>query len=413
MAPEGMLEIPDAGSNQAASSGGTDALNPNDILPVKPGDVIRMFGYLPNKLREFLQQLEATVAEDFLARLNALGAGLSADLRSIPDRIAGIENRILSAWDQMLLPIAPLQFDAQLAIEANFTSDQIDIDASLQTVASVRPGQLRVELERMFNDAFAQIHQLSAHMTTSAGTSLMYTIDKLEKNLLFDLTQDLDDFLAALDPEPIAAELDKLIETALQRAPEALNTIQDELIAAARRFEQMIRDLNPVTQAQKFLTVVEVLEEQLNLLDPRRLAAELGEIHQAIKQIFLAYDPAVFAQEIFDIIEALADSLEALDPATLLGDLADFDGVIQRVEDAVPTQVLADIDSSLEDVGTSLQELDPSAMLDAINDLPDRLVEAVRTAIESIKAEILALLNAIKYASGSASVSVEASASVG
>jgi len=411
MAPEGMLEMPDA--SDSSSSSAASNLDPEDILPVKPGDVIRMFGYLPNKLREFIAQLEDTVAEEFLARLNALGQGLSTDLRSIPDKIMGIENRVLSVWDEMLLPIGPLQFEAQLAIEANFTTEQIELDVSLQTVANVRPGQLRLELDQMLNDTFEQIRQMSAQLTSTTGNSLMYAIDQLEKNMLHGLTQNMDDFLAALDPEPIASELDTLIETVLRRAPEALDDIQDDLIAAARRFEQIIRDLNPATQAQKFLTVAEVLEEQVNLLDPRRLAAELTEIHQAIKQIFLAYDPAVFAQEIFEIIEALAEALEALDPATLLGDLADFDAVIQRIKDAVPIQALADIDSSLEEVGSRLQEINPSALMDAINDLPDRIVEAVRNAVEAIKAEILALLQAIKYASGNASVSMGASATVG
>ena len=324
-----------------------------------------------------------------------------------------IENRVLTSWDEMLMPVGPLQFEAQLAIEANFTTDQIDLDVSLQGVASVRPGQLRSEMDQALNETFNQIHQMSAQLTSSAGNNLMYAINQLEKNLLHGLTQNLDDFLAAIDPEPIALELDRLIEIVLRRAPEVLDDIEDDLVAAARRFEKIIRDLNPATQAQKFLSVIEVLEEQVNLLDPRRLAAELAEIHQAIKQIFLAYDPAVFAQEIYDIIEALAESLEALDPAVLLGDLADFDAVIQRVEDAVPTQALASIDSSLEEVGSRLQEIDLNALMQAINDLPDRITEAVRNAVEAIKAEIIALLEAIKYASGSASVSVESTASVG
>jgi hypothetical protein len=235
----------------------------------------------------------------------------------------------------------------------------------------------------------------------------------LEQNLLHGLTEDLDSFLAALDPEPIAVELDLLVDTALRRAPAALTELQDDLLAAFRRLERIIRDLNPVTLAQRFLTVVEVLEEQVSLLDPRRLAAELAEIHAAIKSVFLAYDPAVFAQEIFEVVDALAGALEALDPATLLGDLADFDAVLAKIEEAVPTAALAGIDSSLEEVGARLQALDPSALIDVINALPGRLVEAISRAVTTLKAEIVALLNAIKYASANATVSVQASVSVG
>lgn len=388
-------------------------MNPEDILPVKPGDVIRMFGYLPNKLREFIDGLENGVAEEFLQRLNGLGNGLATDLQSVPDQIMAIENRLLTVWDEMLLPIGPLQFEAQLAIEANFSTEQIELGLSLETVAEVRPGRLRMELDQILKDTFNEIHQMSVQLTSAVGNNLMYAIGQLEKNFLHGLTQDIDDFLAALDPEPVAAELDTLIETVLRRAPEALDAVQDDLIAAAHRFEGIIRELNPANQAQKFLTVTEVLEEQVNLMDPRRLAAELTEIHQAIKKIFLAYDPAVFAEEIYEIIEALASSLEALNPATLLGELADFDAVLERVENAVPTQALASIDSSLEELGSRLQEIDPGGLMDAVNELPDRIVEAVLSAIESIKAEILALLQAIKYASGNTSASVEVSATVG
>ncbi len=408
MAPPGMLAQAEPG---AAAS--LPPIDPATVLPVRPGDVVRMFGYLPNKLREFIDRLEAAAAESFLARLDGLGRGLAADLRALPEALMGIEGRILSAWNEMLLPIGPLQFSAQLAIEANFEAGEIDLSASLDAVAAVRPGRLRADMDRLLADTLGQLRRQVNALTTAAGGSLTYAVTRLEQNLLHGLTQDLDSFLAALDPEPLAVELDALVETALRRAPEALTEIQDEITAAFRRLEQIIRDLNPATLALKFLTVTEVLEEQINLLDPRRLAAELAEIHQAIKNVFLAYDPAIFAQELFEIVDAVAAGLEALDPAALLGDLADFDAILAQVEAAVPSQALAGIDSSLEAVGARIQALDPNALIQAINDLPDRLVEAISTAVEQIKAEILALLGAIKYASANASVSVQASASIG
>ena len=412
MAPAGTLEPRPAGETPAPSSPGSPQ-DPADLLPVRPGDVVRLFGYLPNKLRDYISQLEATVAQQFLAQLDGLGRGLATDLRAVPEAIMGIESRVLAVWDEMLLPIGQLQFGAQLAIEANFDGSRIDLQGSLDAVATVRPGQLRADVDGLLRETLRQVHVTAQQLITGAGNSLAYAVTQLEQNLLHDLTADLDDFLAALDPEPIAAELDLLIATALRRAPEALVELQDDLVAAFRRLERIIRELNPATLAQKFLTVTEVLEEQVNLLDPRRLAAELAEIHQAIKAIFLAYDPAIFAQEIFDIVDALAGALEALDPATLLGDLADVDAVLAKIEQAVPTTALAGIDSSLKAVGARLQALDPNALIAVINALPGRLVEAITNAIAAIKAEIIALLNAIKYASANASVRVEASATVG
>lgn len=408
MLPPGTLEPRDPNASPPSTPP-----DPAELLPIQPGDVVRMFGYLPNRLRTYIAQLETTVAQEFLARLDGLGHGLAEDLRALPEALLGIEQRILAAWDEMLLPIGPLQFSAQLAIEANFAGSQLNLQGSLDAVAAVRPGQLRAELDGLLRETLRHLHTTAQQLTRGAGNSLAYAVTQLEQNLLYDLTQDLDAFLAALDPEPIAAELDLLIAAALRRAPEGLAAIEADLIAALQRLERIIRDLNPATLAQKFLTVLEVLEEQINLLDPRRLTAELAEIHQAIKDVFLAYDPAIFAQEIFDVVEALASALEALDPAALLGDLADFDGVLDQIEAAIPTNALAGIDSSLAEVGARLQALNPNALIEVINELPARLVTAIQTAVERIKAEIIALLNAIKYASANASVQVEASVTVG
>lgn len=408
--PPGTLEArpPDT----ATPSPGTPQ-DPAEQLPIRPGDVVRMFGYLPNRLRDHIAQLEASVAQEFLTRLDGLGRGLAVDLRAVPEAIMGVEQRILAAWDEMLLPIGPLHFGAQLAIEANFDGSQIDLQGSVDAVAAVRPGQLRADLDALLRDTLRQVRGTAQQLTSGAGNSLAYAVTQLEQNLLHDLTQDLDTFLAALDPEPIAAELDLLITTALRRAPAGLAAIQADLVAAFQRLERIIRDLNPATLAQKFLAVLEVVEEQINLLDPRRLAAELAEIHQAIKDVFLAYDPASFAQELFAAVDALASALEALNPATLLGDLADFDGVLDQIAAAVPTAALAGIDSSLAEVGARLQALNPNALIEVINELPARLVAAISTAVDVIKAEIVALLNTIKYASANASVQVEASVTVG
>jgi hypothetical protein len=187
-APAGTLAPRPAGDT-AAPAGPQD---PADLLPVRPGDVVRLFGYLPNRLREFVQGLEATVAEQFLAQLDGLGRGLAADLRAVPEAIMGVESRILTAWDEMLLPISPLQFRAQLAIEANFATSQIDLQGSLDAVAAVRPAHLRAELDGVLRSTLRQVHSAAQQLTTGAGNNLAHTVSQLEQNLIHWLTEDLD-----------------------------------------------------------------------------------------------------------------------------------------------------------------------------------------------------------------------------
>jgi hypothetical protein len=86
-----------------------------------------------------------------------------------------------------------------------------------------------------------------------------------------------------------------------------------------------VRELNPGTQALKFLSVLEVLREELDVLNPRRLAADLAIVHVAIRERISAYDPGVLATEIGAILKSIADKLKTLNPAALLGDLSFLD----------------------------------------------------------------------------------------
>jgi hypothetical protein len=406
MAPEGALDVrqPD------------EPLNVDNLpqtLSVRPGDIVRMFGYLPNQLREFLAGLDESVAGEALGALNALGQGLAADLRTLPDALWGLEGELSQTFNSLLSPLGQAQANAQLAIQANFGGGDVDINLSLSLVASTGPGRLRSDLNDTWQATLATIHRLGEQLAGTVGSSLEHTAGQLENSLLAGLTGSLDSFLAALDPEPIAAELDALVEAALRKAPEALTTLESEIEAGARRLERLVRQLNPGMQAHKFLTVLEVLGEELDVLNPQRLADELAEIHRAIKVTIQAYDPALFADEIFDVVSAVAGTLRSLDPAALLGDLSFLDETIDRIENAVPTDALAGIGASLTEVGERLTALDPAAMLEEIEQLGPRILAAFELSIEAIRREIITLLEAIRFASGSASVSVSASASVG
>ena len=123
--------------------------------------------------------------------------------------------------------------------------------------------------------------------------------------------------------------------------------------------------------------------------------------------------PAVFAEEVYQVITAVAAALRSLDPAALLGDLTFLDDILNDVEDAVPTNALVGVGESLTEVGTRLAELDPGGLLEAVENLGPRLIDEFEVGVEAIRREIVALLEAIRYASGDASVSATVEVGVG
>lgn len=380
-----------------------------------PGDVVRLFGYLPERLRQALAALEAGPAGEALAALDGLCGGLAGELRRVQGAVWEIEDRLTGQLDALLAPLGSAQIGAQVAIRANFSADSegIDVDAAMAAVAGAGAAALRSALAQPASEAHGRARAAARATGGSLGAALGEAAEALEGCMLSRLTGDLDDLLAALDFEPLALELDDMARVALLKGQEALGAAGDEIRSAIERLLALAEQYNPGAQLQKFVVVMDVLRQELELLNPRRLAAELGEIHAAIRAVIAAYDPAVFAAEIQETLVATGGALRALDPATLLGDLSFLDATVARVEAASPTAALAGVGESLAEVGASLQALDPAGLLAAVEGLGPDVVDAFETAAEGIRREIIALLEAIRYASGGASVSVSASVSVG
>jgi hypothetical protein len=243
----------------------------------------------------------------------------------------------------------------------------------------------------------------------SLGAALEQAAEALEGCLLADLAGDLDRMLAALDFEPLAAEFDAVIQTAMNKGLAIITDQGEALRDVGERLQAMIEQFNPGAQAQKFLGVFDVLRAQLDIMNPRRLAGELAEIHNAIRQIVAAYDPAIFAEELHQTLVSLATGLRQLDPATLLGDLSLFDDTLARVEAALPSNALAGIGESLAELGEELSALDPAGLLVSVEEVGPELIDTFKQATDDIRNEIVALLKAIKFATAGASVSVEVS----
>lgn len=401
------------GGGGAAGAGGGAGAGGSDPLPFRPGDVIRIFGYVPSRLREVLQGLASGPAGEVVRGIDGLTSGLAADLRRLQSEFDRLAHRIDGALEQLLMPLGQAQVRAQLSVRANFAGGNLSIDAATAALANAGPGALRHELAATLALVRRRIDESVAVVGGSAGAALESAASALDGLRLSSVGGSLDGLLAALDPEPLAAELDELVRAAFARAPALLTAVQDRLQAALAKLRDLIEELNPAAQAQKFLSVLDVLKSELDVLNPGLLADELGEVHGAIRRTIAAYDPAVLADSLFAVIQQAANALRALNPVALLGDLSPLNSIAARVEQAVPTQALAGVGDALTAVGERLAALDPGALLEAIGDLAPRIVEQFEAAVEDIRNEVVALLEAIRYANANASVSVSASAGAG
>ncbi|HSD80452.1 MAG TPA: hypothetical protein VLB47_07320, partial [Solirubrobacteraceae bacterium] len=237
----------------------------------------------------------------------------------------------------------------------------------------------------------------------------------LERSPLGRLGRDVDAFLAALDPEPLAAELDALVADALARLPDLLAAVGDEVAAIVARAQRMLVDLNPATLLQRFLRVLDVVRDELDVLNPHTLARELDAIHDAARATLEAYDPARLVDEVGDLLGALATAVRGIDLDGLPGEaeLADLAAAVDRVEDAVPAQALAEAGEALADAGEALRAIDLLGLVAEVEELPARVQEAMHAAVAAVKDELLALLGALHYQQTSASASVSVSGGAG
>jgi hypothetical protein len=385
---------------------------PPPATDVHAGDAIRLLGFIPAKLRAVLSALEAGPAGEVLGQLDALGGGLARQIRLVAAQLHEAMRRLDQDLEDMLVVLGPSQLRAQLAIQTGFGAD-VSVQASVEMVAQAGPGGLRRELADTIDAMRRTAREVAAGAGGTLGASLERIAVALESSPLARLGADLDGLLAALDPEPIAAEMDLLVARMIEITPQLVAGLLPDLRALVARMRALINHYNPGAQAQKFLKVLEVVREELDVLDPRRLAAELAELHAAIRATITAYDPRALAEELAAVTRAMAQQIRDLDPQQLLGDVTFLQTAVDRVASANPAARLATVGQSLAAVGERLAAIDLDALVEAVNQLGPRLVESFEALIEAVRNEIVALLESLRFAVASGSVSVSASASVG
>jgi hypothetical protein len=403
LAPEGTEVVPPGGP-AAGPPAAPDT-------PVRVGDVVRLFAYLPAKLREVLAELEAGAAGQVLREIDAFCGGLARDLRAVRAAAATVERGLDGSIDRLLAPLADAQLRAQLALVARFGDGdgavQVDVQAALDLVAQAGPGSLRAGVAATAEETRARVRGAAA--PAEGAAQLDQVIRGLEECSLAGIVTDLDALLAALDPEPLAAELDGLVHDALAKAPQVLTVVGGELEAAVARLRALVGELNPGAQAQKLLRVVGVLREELDVLNPRRLAAELDEVHAAVRAALEAYDPAALAAEAGVLLDQVAAALRGLDPAALLGDLGDLRAVVEKARQADPTTALTGVGAELAEVGEVLAGIDLDRLLGAVEGVAAQVRSAFLEALEAIRAEVVALLRALRFAAARVGAEAEVS----
>jgi hypothetical protein len=376
---------------------------------VRPGDVVRLFGFLPGKLCEALRAMEAGPAGDALRAIDRVCGGLARDLRALHATLWQIDAEIAGGLDRLLEPLAQHQVRAQLAIRANFDHGQdhgqIDVKAALAAVAQAGPGELRLALAAAIQEARASAHALAAGLARNVGPQLERTASALERSLLGRAAGDLDALLAALDPEPIAAELDALVGVVLARAPALLSAVADSVVQALARLQELFTGFHPMQLAQRFLVVLDVVKELLDLLSPRRLAAELGEVHGAIRHAIAAYDPGAFVADFRATVKSIADALRTLDPTTLAGDTTLLKGVVADLENALPSKALLGVGAELDKFAGQLAAVDLESLTRSVEGLGPKVIDEFEQVAEKLKQEIVAVLESLRYASGSVQAS--------
>ena len=162
-----------------------------------------------------------------VATIDRFTGGLARDLRRVTTEFAAIEGRLDDGLDAMLLPLAAAQSNAQLAVRARFGGTSFNVDGAMRVTADAGPGSLRVAVANSVVEARDTARGLAVSAGGGLGVQLEQAADLLEGSSIGRVAGDLDAFLAALDPEPIAAELDALVLAVLAKIPATLAAVGD------------------------------------------------------------------------------------------------------------------------------------------------------------------------------------------
>lgn len=380
-----------------------------EIPELKPGDIIRqLLGKPLFKLHEKLASLDDTAVGQFLEKYRGLTTGLAADLRQTRAMLSGIQGHIEVAGDDLLIHLGDAEFEATYALQSQIRLGNLNASTQVSLLTDTNSTLLFSEMSTELEDHRGAIATAVNSQLAGWGQALNGIADLLEIHPISLMSESMNAVLAAIDPEPVAAAIDSLANTATAKFIELSGLLEAEIKRLWNRIQQMIHQYNPALHLQRLREVMEVFWEQMALLNPHFWVGELQPIYQAIQASLGAYDPANWTADLVAVIENLKTQITSIDPLSLFdpNQLNPFTNQATGAANIDLKAVGKDLKIALAGVGDSLSELDPAALLTTVEELKERMLDQLDPVIDAIHQELVTLLKSLQYVSGSASASV-------
>ena len=319
-------------------------------------------------------------------------AGALPDLRAALERLAQVEALMSAAGRssaELNAAVVAIQLDTH--VTASFPGRQKLAQATDGLIGGLLTPSLGRALHALGNSLSGFVPSALALPDTEAAV----------------LTR-LDAVFAAVDPKPVADELDALGDKLLSKLQSFAADIAKALVRLWNAVFDNLLPITPQGMLDVINTVFTAIRNQLSVLDPAQLAAELGGVLDAVMGALEAYSPAAFASTLGSVFEALKAKLNALDPAKLLGDLNPLQGVIDQFKTLQPSVVLAPLAAQAQAVDAALAHLLDLDLAKIATDAIANLKAQIESIIQQIEAELDGLLDDLQSAGGGGEATVSA-----
>ena len=375
----------------------------------RPGDAVRALGSVLDRVRLALQPVDDAVLVPAFQELHALTAGLAA--RTVPERVHG---RVSAAVDEALAPLRlelalPQLVRLRVAWDRAAARHRLDVALSPAVVFDARTPAVAAAAARA--DACVRDLVGIGGRLSAFGTAVLAAVPGA---LTAEVTDrgPVDAFLAALDPEPVAAALDALAQEAAERLLAVGETLTTALEGLRVDVEGRLQVLGPHAIMERLARLLLLARQELDRMHPAEIGRDLRPLFLAMRRRIEAWSPVALAGRVAEALVVVAEALRALDPAVLLGDLSDLDGLADRVAALAPGRRLRPLADRLGELGEQLARLDLEAGVTVVTDTAAGVLTELTEAVEVVLAGLADLLRSLG-STADVSVTIDVEVSVG